>query len=213
VELVNKYKQQEIDNSTFCYIKSLRQSGKFIVLYTGAIVHSNKIHVLVEVADLIKSNKNISIVVVGDGQDKERINNLIKEYALTNIKLVSPVKKSLLPVLLKQADGLLLAQGKVLWGSSNKLSDYLAAAKPIISAVHAKHNDPVSKAGCGISVIAENSQSIAEGIIKLFNLDKTEREKMGQLGFDFLKENFDIKMLADKMESLLNKLVKEGKQI
>jgi glycosyltransferase involved in cell wall biosynthesis len=109
--------------ATIDTILGLKRQKKLIVLYTGAIVKTNNLDVILEAAQKI-SDKNLQIVLVGEGQEKEKFQEIVRTKKIFNIVFCSPVQKRDLPYLLSLSDILLLVQGKVSWGSSNKLYDY-----------------------------------------------------------------------------------------
>ena len=73
--------------------------------------------------------------------------------------------------------------------------DYMMAARPVLMAIDSG-NDPVTEAGCGLTVPPENPQAIAQGIRQLLTLSKTEREIMGQHGRDYILQNHTYPVLA-----------------
>lgn len=196
------------DSMTIKKLLTLRELEKFLCVFTGAIVKTNTIHVFLEVAKKI-ANTDIMIVLVGEGQEKEKYESLIQKESIKNIVFLDPVEKKLVPKLLEVADILLLVQGNIQWGSSNKLFDYLAAKKPVITSLYAKHNNIVEKVNCGYSTEYDNSDDMVKKIIQLYQLTKDERSKMGERGYDYVYKNHDIKMMANKLESLCIDLIKK----
>ncbi len=196
-------------NETIKALEDLKFSGKFLCIFTGAIVKSNTIHMFVEMARKFK-NANIQIVLVGTGQERSKHELISKQESLDSIIFLDPVKKQLVPKLLQLADVLLLIQGNIQWGSSNKLFDYLAARKPIITSLYAKHNNIVEKINCGYSAKYNNSDDMVEKIMKLYALDTYEKKTMGSNAYKYVSSNHDIKLMVNKLESLCEKLI-EGK--
>lgn len=168
----------------------------FNALFTGSIIPTNRVDVICEAAQRLQSQSRIRIVVVGNGSEKDYLKN---QYGnLSNLIWVDPVPKKDIPALLRSADALILVQGKVGWGSSNKLYDYLAAGRPIISSVWAKHNDVVTQVGAGVSVPSENAEALAKAIKHVAALPKSRRHEMGRKGIEFVKKYHDWDILAEK---------------
>lgn len=183
----------------------LKDQNKFIVVYTGAIVKSNNIDIILEAAKKI-SDQSIKIVLIGEGQEKKRFQEISQLKKIDNVAFFEPVQKIYLPYLLDLSDVLLLVQGKVNWGSSNKLYDYLASKKPIITSMEASHNNIVEEIECGFSCVG--AEEMAEKIIMLKNMQKSERDKKGENAFAYVAKNHDIKQMASVLESLCYKLTK-----
>ncbi|MCK5815240.1 MAG: hypothetical protein KAH07_04775, partial [Flavobacteriaceae bacterium] len=86
--------------------------------------------------------------------------------------------------------------------SSNKYFDYMLAKKPVLVSSNLI-KDPVELSGCGITVKAENSLAIKEGIEKLYRLSTEDLNKMGELGYDYVKKNHNFEVLSNQYLKLL----------
>ena len=84
----------------------------------------------------------------------------------------------------------------------NKVYDSMMAAKPIVYAVDIPNND-VDKFNCGITVELENSQSIADAIIKLKALDVSELAKIGDNGRIAALLNYDYEIISQNFYNIL----------
>jgi len=165
----------------------IKSTGKFNIVFTGSIIQSNKVELICESAKNLEQNTNIFFNIIGDGQEKEL---LIRKYKnIKNIYWYNSVPKNEIQNVLNAADVLLLIQGNVAWGSSNKLYDYLAAGKPIISCVWVEHNDIISQINAGVSVPFENVEKIANTITKLSNLKKEDLQEMGNNAKAYILNN------------------------
>lgn len=193
-------------NNTFLQLQKLKDNGKKLFMFTGALVKSNSINIFVETAKKL-SLKDIQIVLVGKGQERSKYEQISKDELITNISFLDPVDKKLVPKLLDYADVLLLIQGNVQWGSSNKLYDYLAARKPIITSLYVKHNDMVEDIECGYSSNYNDSDDMVKNIEKIYNLSDHEKEKMGEKAYIYVSQNHDIKPMAKKLENLCMELI------
>ncbi|RMD92150.1 MAG: glycosyltransferase WbuB [Calditrichaeota bacterium] len=176
-------------------------SRYFNVLFTGSMVPSNRVDVICEAAKLIKPDKNIRIILVGGGTEKKRLREKYKD--VERLIWMDPVPKTQVKSLLKKADALLLIQGKVAYGSSNKLYDYLSVGKPILSSVWVKHNDVVSRINAGLSVTPENPEELARAITQISELSVEEREEMGRAAIKFVKEYHSWDVLASKFLEII----------
>ena len=207
IKAVEKNLQLLEDSVVLDKLRKLKTQGKFLCIFTGAIVQSNSINMFVETAKKLK-NKNIHIVLVGTGQERGNYEKISKDLSLKNISFLDPVDKNLVPKLLNFADVLLLIQGNVQWGSSNKLYDYLLAKKPIITSLYAKHNNLVEEIKCGYAVEYDNSDDMVKKIEKIYSLDDAQKETMGNYAYEYVKKNHDIKLMVDKLDDLINNLYK-----
>lgn len=182
----------------------LRKKGFFIALFSGSLILTNKLDTVIKAAEKLKTFEKIYVILVGKGTEEERYKGLIKSRKLRNTTIFPPVKKAHVQKLLQFADVLILNQGKVLWGSSNKLYDYLASGKPIIASVYAEHNNVIRKVRAGISIPQGDPQALADATIQFYNMSKEQREEMGKKGRKFVEKYHNIEKLADKFLEVIS---------
>lgn len=185
-------------------IDSIRKEYQNIIAYTGSIGIANALNSFAETA-AYNQNKETAFVIVGKGPEKE---NLQRHYhSSENLFFIDSVSKQCIPDLLSRFDILYIGlqrQSLFRFGvSPNKLFDYMMAGKPVIQAIDAG-NDPVAESGCGISIEPENPQSLADAIVKLKNLSVAERALMGDSGRNYVLQNHDYKVLAEKCLNILS---------
>ena len=180
---------------------------KFKVVYTGAHGPANGLEVIIHAASIFQDrNLGIHFFLIGDGPDKDRLISVVKEKRLNNVSFLPPVPKALVPSILEKADLLVhtIKKMEVLqYGMSpNKMYDYLASAKPIVTSIEAKNN-PVEEANAGIAVEPENPEALAEAIVKIYELPEEKRIELGKNGRQYVEQFYNIKNLATNLESLL----------
>ncbi len=178
-------------------------NDKFIVGYTGTIGVANALDSFLEASKYIDSDE-IVFVVVGCGQEKERLMKLYKNSK--NIIFIDSIAKKQVQSMLGLFDVCYIGLQKeklFKYGvSPNKLFDYMFAEKPIVYAIDSGKSNIVQIANCGISVEAENPQAIADGIMTLYKMSDDERAKMGQNGKEYVMEHFRYDKLAKAYEKL-----------
>ena len=77
----------------------------------------------------------------------------------------------------------------------NKLMDYMMAGCPVLHSVDAG-NDPVTEAGCGLTVPPGDAQAVANGLQELAALPAATRSAMGQRGRAFVLAHHTYPVLA-----------------
>ena len=88
-------------------------------------------------------------------------------------------------------------------GSQNKLFDYLASGKPIISTVQMNYN-LIDKYNCGITLEKCTPEHLAQAVMDLDEKSKEERLKMGKRGLECAEE-FDYKVLTERFLHVIEK--------
>ena len=181
-------------------LAKLKSEGNFIVGYAGSHGVSNSLDTLLDAAKLMK-NEKIVFVLVGGGPDKSKLKERANIEKLWNVYFIDPVPKEQIPELLTWFDVAYIGwhrQPLYRFGiAPNKLMDYMMAGKPILHAVEAG-NDPVSDAGCGLTVQPENPQAVVTGILSLFELSIEQRQALGLQGREFVKKHHTYQVLAQR---------------
>jgi len=179
-------------------IDRIRQQGRFLLGYAGGHALSNALDTLVEAAKTLECS-GVSVVLVGQGAEKERLEKRAGELGLIHTRFLPPVPKKLIPALLARMDACYIG-----WTRSplyrfgvcpNKLLDYMMAAKPVIHAIEAA-NDLVAEAGCGITIPPEDPAALVEAVGKLRGCSPAEREALGQRGKNYVLSHHDYAALA-----------------
>ncbi len=172
------------------------------VAYTGALGVANNLSLLVEFAKT--KPKNIEFLIVGDGVEKAKLLQLSK--GLENIQIKEPVAKDEVPCILQNSDILYfnLKDSPVFkYGiSSNKLFDYMASGRVIIFSSNATNN-PIKECDGGITIEPDNIEALQNAIYQIQNMSYEKRVQLGENNRDYCKQNYDIKVLVDKLENIL----------
>lgn len=189
------------------YMAECRNRGDFVIGYVGAHGVPNNLETLLEAAQKLPAG--FRIVLVGGGNYKKRLETLVQSSGLQNVQFFDSIPKASVPQFLKQCNAAYIGAKKSrLYRhgiSPNKLMDYMMAGVPIVSAIEAG-NDPVSEAGCGISVPAESPEDVVRAIHSLASLNSSERKEIGQKGISYAKKNYAYDELANKFLFALQEL-------
>jgi glycosyltransferase involved in cell wall biosynthesis len=94
----------------------------------------------------------------------------------------------------------------------NKLFDYFASGRPVIFSGNAP-NDPVAESGAGFSIPPEDPEAMVGALEKYLEMSTAERIEMGKRGRRYVEKEFDIRILADRMESLLLQAIQDRESI
>lgn len=181
--------------------------GYFNVLYAGALGLANAMEYIVMAAEMLKEKEDIRFVILGEGPDKLA---LIKQASnLPNVVFKPKVPKEELSAIISQADATIISwRDKKLYEygvSANKYNDYMLASKPVISASNII-DDPVLLSGGGIQAEAENANSIADAVMKVYGMSIEERNAMGHHGRNFVLQHQTYKHISEKYLEVINNL-------
>ena len=195
------------DDQLESFFYNEKSKKHIIVGYTGTHGNANALEYLLYAAKIL-NEKPITFVFFGSGKEKEKIKNISSSLCLKNVYFFEPIIKSLMYNLIQYFDITYIGWRNLpiySFGiSPNKLMDYMIAGKPVLHSVKAG-NDPVTEAGCGITVEPENPQAIADGILKLASLSPEERGEMGKRGRNYILKNQTYDILAKKFLDFVTK--------
>jgi len=180
-------------------LKTYKKAYGDYVIYAGNIGEVNNSMLLYELAEEFKRrNLNISVLVVGNGQLKDKLSELSKQNEL--LKVLDAVPKTELVKLLKPAISslILLKDLPVLDTSSpNKLFESMAAGVPVIQTTQGWIKTMLSDINAGFTIRPNDVIDLAEKIVLLRDNDQL-RNKMGENAKKYASEHFDKNKLADK---------------
>ncbi len=202
LETYNKLMNNKIEDDDL-------NNNKFKVVYTGAIRPVNNVGNLLDTAKLLKSNEEIQFLIYGEGNQLEELKQRVKKENINNVKLKGYVNKRNIPYILSKASINILNYSQTLYNwsrgnSSNKLFEYMAAGKPIISTVKMGY-DIIEKYKCGFSLEKNTPQNLANEILTMKNMSEEEYLKYSQNALVGSRE-FDFKLLTVKLINVIEGL-------
>jgi glycosyltransferase involved in cell wall biosynthesis len=182
------------------HLDAQRKAGRTLVAYTGSHGLANALDVLLDAATLLR-DEPMAFVLVGDGLEKLRLAQRVRDEGLGNVALFDPVAKAQIPALLAAIDIAFigwLRQPIYRFGiGPNKLMDYMMAGCAVLHSVDAG-NDPVAEAGCGLTVAPESATAVADGLRGLADMAPGERRAMGERGRAFVLAHHTYPVLAQR---------------
>lgn len=190
-------------------IEQWRRCGCLVAGYVGSHVRANRIDTLVEAARTLRDRgvQDIAFVFVGEGLEKQRCERLARHHDLRNVLFWPALPKRSVPAVLEALDVTLFSLRDLAvfkYGlSCNKLFDYLASGRPVVSAC-AVRDTPVSASGGGICVPPESPEAIADALVELAALGEAGRQAMGERGRRWVYLNHGATALAGRfLEALV----------
>lgn len=186
------------------FIQKSRQSINLpiSITYVGGIDSVHGLDFLIDLADALRS-EDIIFNIYGNGKEKTRLLTLSEKKNLSNIIWHDSIPKDEVPSKLSEANLLLLSTANVLYGSENKLYEYMASAKPIIFATSGMHNNPLDEVKCGLAIDKDDISQSAHKIKEFIAKQSEQFDILGMNGQRYVLEYRTIKVLVNKLESFL----------
>ena len=195
------YKAVEIEEE----YKDLFPSG-FNLVFAGNIGVAQSFDTIIHAFELLK-NKNINLVILGGGRDKERVQKIINDKGISNkFYFLGSFPAKEMPNFFACADALLITLKKAdifSYTIPGKLQSYLACGKPIIGSLDGIGNRIITSSKAGYASEAENGKLLADNILKVYNASKSQKEMFSSNAIKYFKDNYSKDYLLDEIENIL----------
>ncbi|MHC5217996.1 glycosyltransferase family 4 protein [Enterococcus sp. LJL128] len=179
----------------------------FYVTYIGSIRPVNNVKKIVDAAYLLKTNSKIKFLIFGIGSEKDMLEEYSKELGLDNIHFIGQVDKQYVPYILSKSSVNLLNYSESLYNwtrgnSSNKLFEYMAAGKPIISSVKMGYS-PIERNNIGLELEESSPENYVAAILKIKSLNLEEKSRIEINALSAVKE-YDFKKQTERLIKVIN---------
>jgi colanic acid biosynthesis glycosyl transferase WcaI len=183
---------------------------KFILSYAGLIGKAQGVNVIIETAIRLKDTEEVHFLIVGEGVEKEKLQNNVKSLNLNNVTFLPNQPKESIPSLLKSSDIAIipLVNDKLVDAVPSKLLEAWACKLPVILIAGGEAADTVKKAHGGI-VVSNNDIDGVVAAIKALKGSPELTEKYSQNGNEYVSRNYDRKSLAKDMEKVIFRILKK----
>lgn len=193
-----KFDDEDLDNNDFK------------VIYTGAIRPINNVGIILDVAKKLEKEK-IIFLIYGDGNEKSKLEKRLLDENIKNVKFKGLVSKEKIPYILSKGSINLLNYSPTQYNwsrgnSSNKLFEYMASGKPVLSNVKMGYSI-LKKYNCGKELDNPTIDKLADEILKIKNMAKEEYDNFGKNGIK-ASEKFDFNILTNKLIDIIEKVKK-----
>lgn len=175
---------EEFDNNLKSYIlqdSDLDDKQTYKIVYTGSIRKANNIQQIIDCAALLDKKYNIVFLIYGVGVEQKKLIQYCKKKKISNVYFKGKVEKKYIPYILSKADLNLVNYMQTdmfrYGGSQNKLFEYLASGKPVISNVRQGYC-LINRFQCGISKALSTPEEYASAILQIYNLPKEQYKKI-----------------------------------
>ena len=191
----------------------LNDESKFNITYVGTIRPVNNVGNLLDAAKILRSKKgyeDAQFLIYGDGSQFAELLERVKNEHLDNVKMKGFVNRQYVPYILSRSSINMLnyAQNQYNWtrgNSSNKLFEYMASGKPIISTVHMGYSI-IKRYNCGVELDEDTPEALVEQIMRFHDMDASEREQIGKNAREGANE-FDFSVLTEKLIRVIESVV------
>jgi len=193
--LCNWKRKNNLKNEVVDYRKKYRLENKFVAIFGGKIGYAQELTFLLELAKIYKECKEIVFLIVGDGIERKKIENIVKKENLRNVLIKDPLPREEYDRLIRVCDiGLVnLSRNFTIPNFPSKAVDYFEAGIPILAAID-KNTDfgkLLEETKSGLWSETGDLKSYQKYFEKLLN-DGSLRKEMGKNGRKFFESNLKV---------------------
>jgi glycosyltransferase involved in cell wall biosynthesis len=187
------------------------EGERFIVMYTGAHGVANGLDNIIDTADHLRAHDpatygQLAFIFVGDGTERARLTRRARDAGHEHVHFHAPIAKASMPAALRRADVLLIHLADApsfRYGlSPSKLSDYMAAGRPVLFSSHLD-DTPLQQHQAGMTFEPGSPVALASAITHVLRLPEGERRAMGENGRRAAEAHYTIEATANQLEALL----------
>jgi glycosyltransferase involved in cell wall biosynthesis len=181
-------------------------NGQFTAIYFGAMGLANGLEYAIEAARILaeRGRDHIALVLLGGGGKRSELENLAREYKLTNVIFRGPTGKDEVARIVAGCQAcmtLFRASNENSW-SPNKMFDALAAGKLVLINVPGWLGETIEANHCGRRLDPTRPQELADALEALA-ADPELCRRMGENARTLAEREFARGKLAERFESVL----------
>ncbi|MCR9296234.1 MAG: glycosyltransferase family 4 protein [bacterium] len=154
------------------FLANLGLQDRGIILYSGNFGKTHDVSTIVEAANVLVGRKDLYFLLIGDGEQKPLLRELISKYELTNVSLLPFSDDQTFPYSLASGDLAIvtLDAASATVSTPSKTYSSMAAGSAIIALApeDSELSDLVHKHDMGVRVDPRNAVALAEAIERLF---------------------------------------------
>lgn len=187
------------------------EEDKFNIVFAGNIGEAQDIPAMLDAATFLKNNSKIRWIIVGDGRKFEWLKAEVLLRGLEHCVLLPgrfPVER--MPSFYAHADALLVSlKSDPVFELTipGKVQSYLMSGIPLLGMLDGEGAEVIRNAKAGLTCAAGDASGLAQSVVDLAAMKKSELTQLGVNGKIFAKQEFDRLNLIDKLDMFLSEAV------
>ena len=184
-------------------------NSKFVLVYAGLFGIAQGLGQVLDVAGLLKDKSEVVFLLIGDGPDRDYLEQRVIAEELCNVKIIPPVTKNEMPAILASMDAAIIPLKTAIRGAvPSKIYESMASGLPIIFVGQGDGAVIIEKNEAGIVLAPGDTEGLLNAINTLLSSPTLSKE-MGNNGVITARTLFSRDSIADHFESLLYHLIEK----
>jgi len=178
---------------------------KDVAIFAGVMGPSQYLKLLLQVAEQMQDHTELLFLLVGDGQEKEKLQKMAQEKSLSNLRFEGFVSREEYPDLLQ-----ICSIGLVCLNPLNKtpvvpgkILGYMAAGLPVAAFLQSSSDGHgvIKSAQCGFSADSADKDACVQSMCTLLS-QRDSFTKLGQNGKSYVTKKFSKEVCVSQLESM-----------
>lgn len=189
--------------------------SSFSIVFAGNLGKAQSLQTIVDAAKQLEDLSDVRFFFVGSGSMSDWLAEQKSRLKLDNVLIVGRYPMETMPEIYAHADALLvtLTTSEIFSLTvPSKIQAYLAAGKPIIAAINGEGARVIQEANVGLASPAEDVKSLVESIRQMYAMSIEERAQLGQNGYDYFNQHFEMEAQAKNLVDILTARIYNGKK-
>lgn len=185
-------------------------AGRFNVIYAGNVGVAQALDVVLDAAELVKDLKDVQFVIIGDGLEKDQLEQAALDRGLSNVRFLGRRPVEAMAGYMAWADVLFLhlkADPRYNITIPSKTTSYLACGRPILVAARGDVAELIETCRAGEVIPPEDASALASAVWTMYGQPAAEREQYGQNALQAFVRHFDRDVLVRRYEALFSSVV------
>jgi glycosyltransferase involved in cell wall biosynthesis len=202
------------DNQVKLEKRKLGIEGKFTLCYSGSLNQGmNDVKSFVPIMEKLRNEKDIVLLLVGDGENRNEIKSDAQAGNLENIRFIPTQDLESLNRILNASDLAIIPRKHMLKGGSGgypvKMFENWAVENPVVLCAddHTEERQLLENIKGGIAIDPGDFQSVADAVLRFMHDDKL-RVECGVNGRRKVEESFSRESSTRKLSEILFTLMK-----
>ena len=180
--------------------RELSLQNNFVVSYIGTMGMAHGLGTVLEAAERMQAaSPDVVFLLVGEGADRERIEQIAAAKKLANIRFVPQQPREKIPSYIAASDVcLVLLKKSEVFDSviPTKMLEFMSCAKPVILGVTGQAKKILEGCRAGLCIEPESASSLCEAIETL-RANSYLRDSLGMNGREYIVQNLSREQTAE----------------
>jgi glycosyltransferase involved in cell wall biosynthesis len=180
----------------------------FVVTYVGTLGLAHGLHTILEAADLLRDVPRIRFVLIGDGAEREHLEQEVRRRRLDNVKILGLRPRAEMPAWIASSDLLLVTLRDLPVFRTvipSKLFEFLAQERPVVlAAPKGEIRSLVADVDAGLVIEPEQPEALAAAVTRAMD-EPEEGRARARRGLEWIRRGFLRDDLARRMAAFMGR--------